>query len=341
MSNEKMNFINPKDVPQRTLANGDKMPCMGMGTFGSDRFTPEQVSAAVAGAIDVGYRMFDCASVYGNEALIGQVFADAMQSGKVKRDELFITSKVWNDMHGRGDVLVSMAQTLKDLQLDYIDAYFVHWPFPNYHAPGCDGDARNPDSVPFSVERFMKTWRQMERLHDLGLAKHIGMSSMTIPKLEAVLSLCRIKPSVIEMELHPAFQQPALYDYCVNHGIEVIGFCPIGSPTRPDRDKTAEDVVDIQEPAVVEVAKAHNIHPAVVCLKWAVQNGHTPIPFSIRENEYFSNLQSTVVDPLTDAEMAKLKTVNQDCRLIKGQVFLWEGANDWHDLWDEDGTITK
>ena len=114
-------------------------------------------------------------------------------------------------MHGKGDVLLSCAKTLRDLQLDYVDIFFVHWPFANYHAPGCSGDARNPDSRPFSVERFMATWRQMERLYDMGLVRHLGMSSMTIPKLEAVLPLCRIKPTVIEMELHPSFQQPELY----------------------------------------------------------------------------------------------------------------------------------
>ena len=336
-----MAFIDPNKVPQRILANGDKMPCIGMGTFGSDRFTPDQVSEAVAGAIRCGYRLFDCAAVYGNEDLIGKVFNEAISSGVVKREELFITSKVWNDNHGKGDVLLSCAQTLKDLQLDYVDAYFVHWPFPNYHAPGCDGDSRNPDSVPFSVERFMATWRQMERLHDMGLVRHIGMSSMTIPKLEAVLPLCRIQPSVIEMELHPCFQQQALFDYVLAHNIQPIGFCPIGSPTRPERDTTPDDVADIQVPELVEIAKAHGVHPAVICLKWAVQRGQTPIPFSVFENEYVSNLKCTTEDALTDAEMATLSTIDRNCRLIKGQVFLWPTANDWHDLWDEDGTITK
>lgn len=336
-----MTPIDPAKVPQRTLSTGEKIPCIGMGTFGSDRFTPEQISNAVAGAIRCGYRLFDCASVYGNEDQIGQVFADAFAEGVVKREEMFITSKVWNDMHGKGDVLLSCAKTLKDLQLDYLDVYFVHWPFANYHAPGCDGDSRNPDSKPFSVEDFMVTWRQMERLYDMGLVHNIGMSSMTIPKLEAVLPLCRIKPTLIEMELHPGFQQPELYDYCVAHGIQPIGFCPIGSPTRPDRDKTAEDVADIQMPEVVEIAKAHNVHPAVICLKWAVQRGQIPIPFSIYENEYESNLRCTVEDPLTDEEMAKLKAADKNCRLIKGQVFLWPGATDWRALWDEDGTITQ
>ena len=336
-----MSMIDPKMVPTRTLSTGEKIPCIGMGTFGSDRFTPEQVSNAVAGAIRVGYRLFDCASVYGNEDLIGQVFEQAMKEGVVKREEFFVASKVWNDMHGKGDVLLSCAKSLRDLRLDYLDFYFVHWPFPNYHAPFCDGDSRNPDSKPFSVDEFMSTWRQMERLYDMGLVRNLGMSSMTIPKLEAVLPLCRIQPTVIEMELHPCFQQPELYDYVISKGIQPIGFCPIGSPTRPDRDMTPDDIADIQVPEVVEIAKLHQVHPAVICLKWAVQRGTLPIPFSIHENEYVSNLRCTFEDPLTDEEMAVLKTVDKNCRLIKGQVFLWPGANSWHDLWDEDGTITK
>jgi len=140
------NVIDSNKVPKKTLTSGEKIPCIGMGTFGSDRFTATEIADAVAGAIRCGYRMFDCAAVYGNEDLIGKVFADAIEEGVVKREELFITSKVWNNMHGRGDVLLSCAKTLKDLRLDAVDLYFVHWPFPNYHAPFAAGDARNPDS---------------------------------------------------------------------------------------------------------------------------------------------------------------------------------------------------
>ncbi len=336
-----MEKINPVLVPKRKLFDGAYMPAIGMGTFGSDRFTAEQVSNAVAGAIEVGYRMFDCAAVYGNEDLIGKVFQNAFDKGTVKREELFITTKVWNNMHGQGDVLLSCAKSLRDLRLNYIDLFFIHWPFANYHAPGCDGDARNPDSTPFSVDAFMATWRQCERLVDMGLVKYIGMSSMTIPKLEAVLPLCRIKPAAIEMELHPSFQQQALFDYILARDIQPIGFCPIGSPTRPDRDKTPDDVVDIQMPEVVEIAKAHGVHPAVICIKWAVQRGQTPIPFSVYENEYTSNLKCVTEDPLSTAEMESIRRADKNCRLIKGQVFLWAGAKDWRDLWDEDGTITK
>jgi len=335
------NVIDSNKVPKKTLTSGEKIPCIGMGTFGSDRFTATEIADAVAGAIRCGYRMFDCAAVYGNEDLIGKVFADAIEEGVVKREELFITSKVWNNMHGRGDVLLSCAKTLKDLRLDAVDLYFVHWPFPNYHAPFAAGDARNPDSKPFSIDRFMATWRQMESLVDMGLVRYIGMSSMTIPKLKAVLPLCRIKPVAIEMELHPSFQQEALFNYCIEHDIQPIGFCPIGSPTRPDRDKTESDVADIEQPEVVAVAKAHNVHPAIICLKWAVQRGQIPIPFAVDEKFYISNLRCVTEDPLSAAEMESLKKADCNCRLIKGQVFLWEGAAGWEDLWDIDGTITK
>lgn len=318
-------------VPMRTLYTGALMPAMGLGTFGSDKYSPDQISAAVYGAVKAGYRMLDCASVYQNESQIGEVLSRLFSENVVKREELFITSKVWNDQHR--EVRKACEKSLKDLGLSYIDLYFVHWPFPNYHAPGCDGDSRNPDSKPFSVDEFMDTWKQCEELVDAGLVKAIGMSNMTISKLEKVLPLCRIQPAALEMECHPSFQQQDLFDYAIDHNIVPIGFCPIGSPSRPERDRTAEDVADTELPEVVTVAKNHGIHPAVVCLKWAVQRGLCPIPFSVKEPQYISNLKCTTVDALTDAEMELLKKAERNCRLVKGQVFLWPGAEDWQELW--------
>ncbi len=333
--------VNPEKIPKRKLYTGAEIPAIGLGTFGSDKYTADQIAGAVYGAVQCGYRLIDCAAVYQNEAQIGEVLKKLFDDGVVKREELFITSKVWNDMHGEGKVLESCRQSLKDLGLSYIDFYFVHWPFPNYHAPGCDGDSRNPDSKPFSLEEFMATWRQCEELVRMGLVKQIGMSNMTVPKLKAVLPLCEIQPAALEMELHPSFQQPELFDYAVSHNIQPIGYCPIGSPSRPERDRTADDVADTQMPEIVKIAEAHNIHPAVVCLKWAVQRGQIPIPFSVKEPQYISNLQCAAEDPLTDAEMESIRLADKNCRLIKGQVFLWKGAKGWEDLWDLDGTITK
>ena len=121
--------------------------------------------------------------------------------------------------------------------------------------------------------------------------------------------------------------------------IQPIGFCPIGSPTRPDRDKTESDTCDIEDPVIVKIAKDHGVHPAVICLKWAVKRGQIPIPFSIYRDQVLSNLAAAIYDPLTDEEMAAISRINKNCRLIKGQVFLWKDNQDWKDLWDEDGVI--
>ncbi len=344
MKNEKFviaqDGIDPNQVPKRTLYTGAQIPAIGLGTFGSDRFTGEEIAEAVKGAISIGYRHIDCASIYGNESLIGASLQNVMAGG-IKREDLWITSKVWNDMHGKGDVLLSCAQSLKDLQLDYLDLYLIHWPFPNYHAPGVDVDSRDPHAKPYDHECFMETWRQMERLVDAGLVRHIGTSNMTIPKLELLLRDARIKPACNEMEQHPHFQQPAMFKFVMDNGIVPIGFCPIGSPTRPDRDKTETDSVDIEDPVIVKIAQRLNVHPAVVCVKWAVQRGQIPIPFSVRRNEYLSNLQCTVTEPLTVEEMEEIQGIDKNCRLIKGQVFLWEGAKDWEDLWDLSGEVTR
>ena len=330
--------VDPRQVPHRTLYTGARLPAIGLGTFGSDRFSGEQIAEAVKGAISVGYRHIDCASVYLNEHLIGHSLREALQGG-IKREELWITSKLWNDKHDEKDVIPSCEKSLKDLQLDYLDLYLVHWPFPNYHAPGVDVSSRDPHARPYIHEEYMATWRQMEKLVEMGLVRHIGTSNMTIPKLKLVLRDARIKPACNEMELHPHFQQPEFFKFVVDNGLVPIGFSPIGSPTRPDRDKTPEDTVDIEDPIIVKIAKRVNVHPAVVCVKWAVQRGQVPIPFSIHRNEYLGNLQCAVTEPLTDAEMQAIAGIDKNCRLIKGQVFLWEGARDWEDLWDLDGEI--
>lgn len=336
-----MKKINPENVPFKTLSNGAKIPVIGLGTFGSDNYSNDQIAQAVKFAIELGYRHIDCASVYGNEKEIGEVLSELIGNGTVKREELWITSKVWNDMHGEGDVIKSCRQSLADLQLEYLDLYLVHWPFPNYHAPGCDGDARNPNSKPYIHEEYMVAWRQMEQLVEMGLVKSIGTSNMTIPKMELLLKDARIKPVVNELELHPHFQQPELFDYLIDNNIQPIGYSPIGSPKRPERDRTATDTVDIEDPVIVAVAERLGLHPAVVCLKWGIQRGEVVIPFSVTPSKITSNIEGALSNPLTSEEMEAISKIDKQCRLIKGQVFLWEGANGWEDLWDLEGKIAK
>ncbi len=326
-----MKRIDQSVIPKKRLYTGAEIPCVGMGTFGSDRVSHEDVSEAAAGAIRCGYRLFDCAACYGNEAQIGTVFQEAFQEKAVERKDLFIMSKVWNDMHR--DVARACKKSISDLACDYLDMYFIHWPFPNYHAPGCDGDARNPDSRPFSVDEFLDTYRQCEALVDQGLIRHIGVSNMTIVKLDAVLPKLRIKPAAAELEMHPAFQQRELKEYLEAHDIVPVGYMPIGSPRRPERDIMEEDIADLEMPEIREIARAHGISPAATALKWAHQNGQIPIPFSV--HHYYENLECMTADPLTEEEMAVIATLERGNRLVKGQVFLWEGARDWHELWDE------
>ena len=328
-------MIDPKSIPSFTLYDGSAIPCIGMGTFGSDRVTPDEVAEAVAGGLRAGYRLLDCAACYGNEVQIGRALRQAMDEGVVAREELFIMSKVWNDMHR--DVRASCLKSIADLQCGYLDMLFIHWPFPNYHAPFCDVDSRNPDSKPFSVAEFTDTYRQIEALVEEGLVRHIGISNMTIPKLDAVLDKLRIQPAACEFEMHPCFQQQELFDYLTRRCILPIGYMPLGSPRRPDRDILPQDIADMQMPELVEIAQAHHCHPAIICLKWALQRGQLPIPFSI--HNYEANLEAAVTEKLTDAEMATIATLERGNRLVKGQVFLWPGANDWHDLWDENGVI--
>ncbi len=328
-------------IPKILLNTGDKIPVIGLGTFGSDTYSNDEVAQAVKFAIKNGYRHIDCASVYGNEKEIGRALSDLIADNTIKREDLWITSKVWNDMHGDREVIASCKQSLKDLQLDYLDLYLVHWPFPNYHAPGCDVSSRNPDSKPYLHEDYMKVWKQMEQLVKMGLVRNIGTSNMTIPKMNLLLQDAKIKPAVNEMEIHPHFQQDELYNYLAENDILPIGYSPIGSPGRPERDKTIDDTVDIEDPVIVDIAKRLNVHPAVVCVKWGVQRGHVVIPFSVKPKKILSNLRVANGDLILSEEMEKISKIDKNCRLIKGQVFLWEHAKGWEDLWDLNNEITK
>lgn len=331
--------VDPGSVPYRTTAGGARIPAIGLGTFASDRYTGEQVAGAVKGAIEAGYRHIDCAAVYGNERLVGEVLRDVQQAG-LPRADLWITSKLWNDKHGEADVIPACEGSLRDLHLDYLDLYLVHWPFPNYHAPGVDASSRDPHARPYIHEAYMKTWRQLEKLVERGLVRHIGTSNMTIPKLRLVLRDAVIRPACNEMELHPHFQQPELFRFVLDEGIVPIGFSPIGSPRRPDRDKAESDSVDIEDPVILAIAARLGVHPAVVCVKWAAQHGQIPIPFSVQRGQYLANLRAVVSDPLTEEEMAAIAAIDRHCRLIKGHVFLWKDGQTWEDLWDPIGEIT-
>ncbi len=328
--------INPDLIPVKKLNTGSEIPCIGYGTFGSDSVSAEAVAETVKKAIHSGYRHIDCAPVYGNEKNIGKVLDEIFKSGFLKRKDLWITSKVWNDMHD--NVIESCRQSLSNLKINYLDLYLVHWPFPNYHPPKCDVSSRSPNAKPYIHENYMKTWRQMEQLVEDGLVKNIGTSNMTIPKLKLLLNDAKIKPACNEMELHPHFQQPELFDFCLKNDIQPIGYCPLGSPGRPERDRTEDDTVDLEDEVLINIAGRLNVTPAQVAIKWAVQRGQIPIPFSV--NHFYENLEAVVNVRLNENDMKEISKIDKNCRLIKGQVFLWKENQGWEDLWDLNGEIT-
>lgn len=331
--------IDPSAVPSFALSTGARIPAIGLGTFGSDRFSVEEIAASVGVALRTGYRLIDCASVYANEHLIGPVIADTCRQEGITREEIFVISKVWNDAHDPADAVASVHQSLADLKLDYLDALLIHWPFPNTHERFAAPDARNPLSRPYIHAEYMALYHALEDLVDAGLIRALGVSNMTIPKLKLVLRDARIAPAINEMELHPAFQQGELYQFSKDHDLAVIGYSPMGSPRRPERDKFDGDVADMEHPVVTAIAEEFGVHPAEVCLKWAVQRGHTAIPFSVKPAQIASNLRAVTEKPLTAAMLNAMRSVEANSRLIKGQVFLWEGSDSWLDLWDVDGTI--
>ena len=321
-----------------SLNDGRSIPKIGLGTFGSDRYNGEQIADAVRFAGKIGFRHFDCAAVYGNEKEVGKAINDLIQSG-VPRSDLWITGKVWNNRHH--DAHQACLDSLADLNLDYFDLYLIHWPFPNHHDPGCDVGSRSASAKPFIVEDYLSTWRQLETLKSQGYAKSIGTSNMTVAKFEAFLPHVSVIPAANEMELHPHFQQPEFFDYLASHQIQPIGFSPLGSPSRPERDRTDEDSSPLDDLVILDLAKIYQSTPAQICIKWAIQRGQVTIPFSTKEHQIKQILDAVAIPDFTPAELDKIANIDRNCRLIKGQVFLWRDDQSWEDLWDLDGRTAQ
>lgn len=322
-------------IPSIPLYTGASIPVLGLGTYSSGKYTPDQVAQALFDAASLGYRHFDCASMYANEKELGQVFSKILQT--VPREELFVTSKLPNDKHAEQDVIPQCQQTLRDLQLDYLDLYLIHWPFPR-NFPGDDPNARDPNARPYNHEEYMQTWRQMEKLVEMGLVKAIGTSNMTKAKMELLLRDCKIKPVVEQFELHVHFQQRDLFNYFKENNIVPVGYCPVGRPNRPANSQAKGDTVDMEDPVIINIAKRLGMNPGEVCILWIIKLGGVAIPFSAKREQYEKTIDAVrrLNESLTDDDMEQIAQIDKNCRIVKGENLLWEGAKDWHELWDEE-----
>jgi alcohol dehydrogenase (NADP+) len=302
------------------------MPAFGLGTWKS---APGEVQTAVAHAIRAGYRHIDCARAYGNEKEVGAGIAECIAEGIVKREDLWVTSKLWVFYYEPDRVEECLDATLADLGLDYLDLWLTHWPF----AIGGSTFPPSPENaLGYSPERFLKVWRRVEAMHDSGKVRSIGVSNMTVSKLEALLPEARIAPVINQVELHPFLAQPDLKAYCDAHGITLTAYSPLGSPDRPDRLKSDDDIVPMADKTVKRVAEAHATTPAAVLIRWAVQRGTTVIPKSTNPGRIEANLKALELE-LSDEDMAALNGLDKGARLIRGAVFMTPEMKSWEDVW--------
>jgi alcohol dehydrogenase (NADP+) len=320
-----------KEIGMKTLgfSNGDQMPIVGLGTWKS---APGEVYGAVCEALRIGYRHIDCAMIYGNELEIGRAIRDAIAAGQVKRKDLWITSKLWCTSHGRENVAIALSKSLQDLGLDYLDLYLIHWPIPL--RPGKAFSRSAADFLSQTESPIHGTWEGLEAGVGAGLTRHIGVSNFSVKKLRDLVSRCKIKPEVDQVELHPLLQQPELVAYCSSQGIHVTAWAPLGSPDRPDSVKLPGAPVLLDNPVINAIARSRGVTPAQVLIAWHVQRGISTIPKSVRPSRLRENLAAADIS-LSEADMERIAGLNQDYRYIDGSFWVVDGGP-WtlQSIWD-------
>jgi alcohol dehydrogenase (NADP+) len=313
-----------------TFANGDRMPLLGLGTW---KAAPGEVGAAVREAIRLGYRHIDGASVYANEAEVGAAIRDAIAAGEVTREELWITSKLWSNAHGRENVEPALRRTLADLGLEWLDLYLIHWPVPI--KPGVAFPSSSEDLLPPSDMPIASTWEGMEGVLEAGLTRHIGVSNFSSAKLHALLAHARLRPEVNQVERHPLLQQPALVADCAAEGLHITAYSPLGSGDRPASLKRSDEPVLLDNPVIGSIAADHGCSPAQVLIAWHLQSGISTIPKSVSPQRLRDNLAAADLE-LTPADLERIAGLDQQRRLVDGSFWLLEGSP-WtlQTLWDE------
>jgi alcohol dehydrogenase (NADP+) len=313
-----------------TFSNGDRMPILGLGTWKS---APGEVYTAVREAIRIGYRHIDCALLYGNEAEIGNALRDAMADGEVARQDLWITSKLWGNAHGRDEMAGAIAQTLRDLGLEYLDLYLIHWPVPLKPSVAIPASADDFHAVADMPLR--STWQGMEGLVRAGLTRHIGVSNFSVAKLRGLMADSTIKVEANQVELHPLLQQSDLVAYCAEHNIHVTAYSPLGSFDRPDFLKAAGEPTLLDNPVILSIAEARGCTPAQVLIAWHIHRGVSVIPKSVRVERLRENFASTDV-ALTAGDMQQIQSLDRHYRFLDGGFWAQPGSP-WtlKTLWDE------
>lgn len=302
-----------------TFKNGDQLPIIGLGTWKSK---PGEVSQAVYWAIEVGYRHIDCAAVYQNENEVGEGIAKAIYEGLVKREELFVTSKLWNNSHKKGQVLPAIQKTLSDLKLDYVDLYLVHWPIAFKAEVGFPKDRE--DFYTYEEVSIGETWKAMQEVKQQGLAKHIGVSNFNQNKLNEILKIGGQIPEMNQVEMQPYLPQEGLVAFCEEHGILLTAYSPLGSPDSR-AEKHADDPKLLLDPVVKEIANKHNVGPGQILIAWSIARDIAVIPKSVNQDRIKGNLASAKIN-LDDHDMMELRDIGINHRFIDGSFFTGDNS---------------
>jgi len=287
-----------------SLSDGHQIPVLGFGTWKSEK---NVVGNALRTAIEVGYRHIDCAKAYGNESEIGNTLKKTFSNGKVKREEIFITSKLWNADHDPKNVAEACKDTLADLQLDYLDLYLMHWGLAFLHEPG-ESILDEKGVAKLESVTIQKTWEAMERLVDEGLVKSIGVSNFTTPMLIDLLNYARIKPVMNQIEIHPYNIQEELVKFCHSRSIQLTAYSPLGGADDPENRP-------IMDKTIIEIAKNYNKTPAQVILRWEIQRELITIPKSTNMDRIKENFDIFDFE-LNDDEMKKISELNKNKRYV-------------------------
>ncbi|MDB5184158.1 MAG: glyoxal reductase [Candidatus Saccharibacteria bacterium] len=266
------------NIPRILLNDSYTMPQIGLGVWQAKN--GEEVQHAVHAAIDNGYRLIDTAALYANEDGVGEAIA----SSGVPREEIFLTTKLWNADHGYDNALRAFDASLERLGTEYVDLYLIHWPVPQ-------------------TDKYVETWHALEEIKKSGRAKSIGVCNFPIPELERLIAESDTVPAINQIELHPRLQQQELRDYCASKGIHVESWSPIGG--------TGGDLLD--DPILVEIAKKHTKSSAQVVIRWHIQLGLIVIPKSVHPDRIAQNID--VFDfSLSDDDMTQIASLNTNTR---------------------------
>lgn len=301
-------------MKQIILPNEVTMPTLGLGTW---KAQGQNLVKSLLEAIKMGYRHIDTAMIYNNEVEVGQAIAMAINMDLCNREDLFVTSKLWNDRHQPEEVLPALEASLDRLKLDYLDLYLIHWPIA--FKSGVVLPESSEDYLPLSQAPLVDTWRAMQQAQKTGLTRAIGVSNFTVRHLE-LLKECDNMPAINQVEMHPLLTQNTLRAYCQKYGIALTAYAPLGSTDRASAMKSSDEPNLFEVEGIRAMAQKYNCTSAQLLIAYHISRGDSVIPKAVQIPHLSDNLQASEIR-LSDQDIDVISALNKDYRFINGHFF--------------------